>query len=85
MIKWLRERKVELLEWPGDSLDLSLIENFWQHMKIMSRKKIPNLVNLKTKLAKLWYQEMTLDHFRSFSNSTPKCLQRVLKTKGGIT
>ena len=65
---------------------------FKSHRKLLAqdeksyvRKKTTNLGALKEELKKVWCQEMTTKYFRNLSDSMPKCLQMVIKSKGNMT
>ena len=83
---YLEQKQINILEWPGNSLDLNPIENCWHKMKkTMSEKKTTNIRTLKEELKKVWFQEMTLEYFRNLSDSMPKRLQMVMKNKSNMT
>ena len=47
----------------------------------MSQKFTLNFDVFKTELTKVWYQEMKPHYFRNLSNSMPKHLEIVIKTR----
>ena len=84
--RYLEQKQINILEWPGNSPDLNPIENCWHRMKKnMSQKKTPNLGSLQDELKKVWCQEMTTEYFRNLSDSMPKRLQMVIKNKENMT
>ena len=52
--RYLKQKQMNILEWPGNSPDLNPIENCWHKMKkTMSKKKTTNLGTLKEELKKV--------------------------------
>ena len=78
--RYLEQKQINIIKWPGNSLDSNPIENCWHKMKkTMSKKKTINLGALKEELKKVWCQKMTIEYFRNLSNFMPKCLQMEIK------
>ena len=73
--RYLKQKQINILEWPGNSPDLIFIKNFWHKMKkTTSEKKTTSLGTLKEQLKKVWCQEMTAEYFRNLGDSMPKHL-----------
>ena len=84
--RYLEQKQLNVLEWPGNSSDLNPIENCWHKMKNkISEKKTPNLEILQEELKKVWCQEMSMECLKNLSDSMPKRLQMVIKNKGSMT
>ena len=82
--RYLEQKQINALEWPGNSPILNPIENCWHKVKEkMSEKKTPNLEILQEELKKVWCQEMSTEYLKNFSDSKPKRLQ--IKDKGNMT
>ena len=80
--RYLEQKQISVLEWPGNSPDLHPIENCWHKMKKkMSKKKTPNLEILQEELKKVWCQEMSTEYLKNLSDSMPKRLQMVIKIR----
>lgn len=83
--KFLKDRNINILDWPGNSPDLNPIENAWSVMKNKLQETRPsNISDLKEALKTLW---VTMDpsYFASLAESMPKRLQMVIKCKGEMT
>ncbi|KAF2344221.1 hypothetical protein FHG87_025023 [Trinorchestia longiramus] len=40
--EWLRMKKINILEWPGQSPDMNPIKNLWRELKLKIQKRGPN-------------------------------------------
>ena len=84
--RYLEQKQISVLEWPGNSPNLNLFENCWHKMKKeMSEKKTSYLEILLEELKKLWCQEMLSTYLKNLSDSMPKRLQMVIKNKGNMS
>jgi len=62
----LQQKQIKMLEWPGNCLDLSRMENCWHKIRyLVKQKRTPNMDTLKNQLKKVWCQEVCLDYFRN--------------------
>jgi len=73
-----------MLEWSGNSLDLSRMENSWQKINYLMKQNNTKHGHLKNQLKKVWCQ-VCLYYFRNLSVFMLKHLQMVVKYKGNMT
>ena len=82
--RYIRDRGIEIVDWPGNSPDMNPIENIWNVMK----KQIGKLPNNKTKLwnsiCSVWYG-IPRQTIMELYDSMPERIQAVCKEKGGPT
>lgn len=81
--QWLKKGKVEFIEdWPGQSPDISPIENLWGIMKARLRQEDTSTIpKLNVAIRKVW-EEIPDSHYQNLVDSVPKRLQQVIKAKG---
>nr|XP_047127833.1 uncharacterized protein LOC124808667 [Hydra vulgaris] len=74
---------VMLLDWPGNSPDLNLIENLWMLIKKrISAKSYSSLDGLKNAIRHVWCTEITSGLCKNLAKTMPKRISAVLKNKG---
>jgi arsenate reductase-like glutaredoxin family protein len=80
--KWLADKNIPLLDWPGNSPDLNPIENLWHVMKNeVARKDTSSIQKLKDAILQVWTNFST-SYLENLASSMPKRLQDVLQSKG---
>lgn len=80
---WLKENKMKVLEWPGNSPDINPIENLWMLVKRKVRNYKPkNMQELMYFIKRIWVMEVTPDLCNRLVSSMPKRLELVIKNKG---
>ncbi len=77
---WLRSRRVRVLNWPACSPDLSPIGNIW---RIIKQKT--NNFSAAGKLYQARMRPNSKPKLQKLITSIPRCLQTVLKIRGGAT
>lgn len=85
--KFLAEKKVDILDWPGNSPDMNPIENVWEFLKSEVRMKAPTtkqeLINI---LNDTWKHNPEIKiKIQSCISSMPRRVEAVLAAKGGHT
>ena len=84
--QFLKSKKNQILDWPGNSPDLNPVENLWTVSKNkVSERQPTNAKTLEQAIKEVWVQEMTTEFCRSVVESMPKRLEAVTKAKGGQT
>uniref|UniRef100_A0AAZ3QYI5 Tc1-like transposase DDE domain-containing protein n=1 Tax=Oncorhynchus tshawytscha TaxID=74940 RepID=A0AAZ3QYI5_ONCTS len=83
--KWLKDKKVKVLEWPSQSPDLNPIDNLWAELKKLVRAWRPTHL---TQLHQLCQGEWATIHpiyCGKLVEGYPKCLTQVNQFKGNAT
>lgn len=85
--KFLQDKQIRVLEWPGNSPDLNPIENLWELLKReISRENITNKRQLIERLIEVWHRNDTItQNCLKCIQSMPRRIQAVIAAKGGVT
>jgi transposase len=82
---WLKEQKIETLNWPAQSPDLNPIENIWALLKkrLYSNYSTPpsSIKELKKRIVDIWYS-ITPEEVKPYMLSMHKRCNEVIKAKG---
>ena len=81
--QWFSQQKIELLDWPGNSLDLNPIENLWCIVKTkLTSKHYCNIQELKEEIVRLWCTDISKDLCEKLVESMPRRIRAVIGNKG---
>lgn len=83
--KFFEEKRINVLDWPGNSPDLNPIENLWSIVKTRLLKKD---CTTKTKLIEaiidVWYRDQEIaQNCQKLVESMPKRVKELIKNRGG--
>lgn len=80
--KWLKTKRIRILDWPAQSPDLNPIENIWNTLKIAcSRTKVSN-EEQKFQLLQSEWNNITVDTLSNMVRSMPRRCEAVIKAFG---
>ena len=82
---WLRSKRVQVLDWPACSPDLSPIENVWSIMKRKIQQWRPRTVEQLKLYIKQEWERIPPEKLQKLVSSVPKRLLSVVKRKGDVT
>lgn len=85
--KWLKTKKINVLEWPAQSPDLNPIEHLWQCLK-MRLSKYTTIAKSQSELLKRCEAEWNAiapEVCQSLIESMPRRIEAVIRAKGGNT
>ena len=83
---WKRKNKIEILDWPPSSCDISPLENLWGHFKKrLALEKNPHDVEQFKLLAQRVWQETKVSLCEKLIESIPDRIRAVLDCNGGPT
>lgn len=85
--QWLKDAKIEVLEWPPQSPDLNPIENLWELFK----RRLNDFPEPPSSMLQLWerveqiWDKIEKDYCKKLIDSMPERILEVIKAKGGHT
>lgn len=84
-MNWLRDNRIEVIDWPSSSPDLNPIENLWGIMKKKLRNDRPTTKDeLREKLQKIW-DEISKEECQHLISSMSQRVDAVVRAKGEVT
>lgn len=84
--QFLKSKKIQTLDWPGNSPDLNPIENLWTVLKDKVSEKQPgSAMELEKAIKEVWVRDLSAEYCRSLVESMPRRLEAVIKARGGPT
>uniref|UniRef100_A0AAZ3SJV3 Tc1-like transposase DDE domain-containing protein n=1 Tax=Oncorhynchus tshawytscha TaxID=74940 RepID=A0AAZ3SJV3_ONCTS len=85
VIKWLKDNKIKVLEWPFQSPDLNPIEHLWAELKKHVRARRPTNQTQLHQLCQEEWAKMHPTYFGTLVEGYPKRLTQVKQFKGNAT
>jgi len=83
---YLKTKNIKLLEWPGNSLDLNPIENFWTEQKNrVAEKHSTSLSSPIITIKSSWVLDMPTELCQNLIENMPRRIRAVLEAKGRCT
>ena len=84
--EFLKEKKIKVLDWPGNSPDLNTIENLLEVLKNKVADKQPSSAeDLKDVIKEVWICELSPVYCCTLVESMPRSLEMVITNHDGHT
>jgi transposase len=83
----LKEKKISVMDWPGNSPDLNPIENLWAIMKARL-KRVPNITSLpllERAIKMMWVKDLPISLMKKLAHSMPKRIQMCIQNQGQMS
>ena len=81
--KWLRDSRIDVLDWPGNSPDINPIENLWTLVKKKVQLRRPDsILDLKHAIRSVWVLDVNKSLCEKLIDSLPTRINLILKARG---
>jgi transposase len=83
---FLKENKLQVIDWPGNSPDLNPIEKVRAYMKNKLKEKvITSVPTLEQKIKMMWIKDISKDYFKKLTDSMLERIRLVIEHNGEMT
>uniref|UniRef100_A0AAZ3PJB8 Tc1-like transposase DDE domain-containing protein n=1 Tax=Oncorhynchus tshawytscha TaxID=74940 RepID=A0AAZ3PJB8_ONCTS len=83
--EWLRDKSLNVLEWPSQSPDLNPIEHLWRDLKIAVQRRSPSNLTELERICREEWEELPKSRCAKLVESYPRRLKAVNAAKGDST
>ncbi|XP_071000052.1 uncharacterized protein [Oncorhynchus clarkii lewisi] len=83
--EWLRDKSLNVLEWPSQSPDLNPIENLWRDLKIAVQRRSPSNLTELERICREEWEKFPKYRCAKLVASYPRRLEAVIAAKGAST
>ena len=81
---WMKNCNMNVIEWPGNSPDLNIIENVWHTLKLnLNKTPITTIEKLKNQVPLMWKKITTREYLNKLIATMPKRISEVISNRGG--
>ena len=81
MQEWLRDKSLNVLEWPNQSLDLKPIEQHWRDLKIAVQRRSPSNLTELERICREEWEKLLYYRCAKLIASYPRRLEAVIAAK----
>ena len=83
--EWLRDKSLNVLEWPSQSPDLNPIEHLWRDLKIAVQRRSPSNLTELERICREEWEKLPKYRCAKLVASYPRRLKAVIAAKGAST
>lgn len=81
--KWLKDKRIKVLDWCPQSPDLNPIEHLWSQLKMKVREQNPRNINELKEIVKQEWDKIDPQLTKNLVESMSRRCQAVIEAKGG--
>ena len=83
--KWLRDKSLNVLEWPSQSPDLNPIDHLWRDLKIAVQRRSPSNLTELERICREEWEKLSKYRCAKLVESYPRRLNAVIAAQGAST